>query len=266
MTSPDAVDRRDLLDRRGGDLVDRSERVGERARRRRADVADAEAVQQPIDRAILRGGDRRLQVRDGAVLEVRQLADLLVGQGEDVGLIGDQPLLEQLLRGALAQVLDVHRAAAREVDDAPPDLGRALQVRAARDRLALGADDRRPAVGAVAGITNLRSPPLRRLGIGATTSGITSPARRTTTVSPISTPLRSTSSALCSVAIEIGHAADAHRLEHRERGDRAGAPDADLDVAQDGGLLLGRELVGDRPARKLRGRAELVRVGRSDRP
>ena len=39
--------------------------------------------------------------------------------------------------------------------------------------------------------------------MGATTSGITSPARRTTTVSPMSTPLRSTSSALCSVAIEI---------------------------------------------------------------
>ena len=39
--------------------------------------------------------------------------------------------------------------------------------------------------------------------MGATTSGITSPARRTTTVSPISTPLRTTSSALCSVAIEI---------------------------------------------------------------
>jgi hypothetical protein len=33
---------------------------------------------------------------------------------------------------------------------------------------------------------------------------------------------------LCSVAIEIGDAADADRLEHRERGDGAGAPDADL--------------------------------------
>ena len=33
-----------------------------------------------------------------------------------------------------------------------------------------------------------------------TTSGITSPALRSTTMSPISTPLRSTSSALCRVA------------------------------------------------------------------
>ena len=123
MTSPDAVDRRDLLDRRGGDPVDRSERVGQRARRRRADVADAEAVQQPIDRAILRGGDRRQQVRDRAVLEVRQLADLLVGQGEDVGLIGDQPAFEQLLRGPLAQVLDVHRAAARRSGRCAPRSG-----------------------------------------------------------------------------------------------------------------------------------------------
>ena len=60
-----------------------------------------------------------------------------------------------------------------------------------------------PQFGQAVGITNGRSAPLRRLGIGATTSGITSPARRTTTVSPISTPLRATSSALCSVAIEI---------------------------------------------------------------
>jgi len=36
---------------------------------------------------------------------------------------------------------------------------------------------------------------------GPTTSGITSPALRSTTVSPISTPLRRTSSALCRVAI-----------------------------------------------------------------
>ena len=57
--------------------------------------------------------------------------------------------------------------------------------------------------GQSVGITNARSAPVRRLGMGATTSGITSPARRTTTVSPMSTPLRSTSSALCSVAIEI---------------------------------------------------------------
>ncbi len=57
------------------------------------------------------------------------------------------------------------------------------------------------------------------------------------------------------------HAAHAHRLEHREGGDGAGAAHADLDVAQLGVLFLGRELVGDGPARELRRRAQLARIG-----
>ena len=52
-------------------------------------------------------------------------------------------------------------------------------------------------------------------------------------------------------------AADEHRLEHRERRRAAGAADAHHDVAQDRGLLLGRELVGDRPARRARREAHL---------
>ncbi len=44
------------------------------------------------------------------------------------------------------------------------------------------------------------SDPERRSATGPTTSGITSPALRSTTMSPISTPLRASSSALWSVA------------------------------------------------------------------
>ena len=59
-----------------------------------------------------------------------------------------------------------------------------------------------PQLGQRVGITNRRiwpSRPLRRSSTGPTSSGITSPALRTTTVSPMSTPLRSTSKGLCSV-------------------------------------------------------------------
>ena len=88
-----------------------------------------------------------------------------------------------------------------EVHDAPVHLRRAVEVRAACHRLALGAHELRSCrLGQCVGMTNLRSLPVRRLGMGATTSGMTSPARRTTTVSPMSRPLRSTSSALCRVA------------------------------------------------------------------
>ncbi|SHU99422.1 Uncharacterised protein [Mycobacteroides abscessus subsp. abscessus] len=49
-------------------------------------------------------------------------------------------------------------------------------------------------------MTNSRSLPFLRSATGPSTSGITSPALRITTVSPISTPLRLTSEALCRVA------------------------------------------------------------------
>ncbi len=57
-----------------------------------------------------------------------------------------------------------------------------------------------PHAGQCVGNSNARSLPSRRSATGPTTSGMTSPALRSTTMSPISTPLRLTSSALCKVA------------------------------------------------------------------
>jgi hypothetical protein len=54
--------------------------------------------------------------------------------------------------------------------------------------------------GQVSGNLNSRSPPVRRSATGPSTSGITSPALRRITMSPIRTPLRLISSALCNVA------------------------------------------------------------------
>ena len=56
--------------------------------------------------------------------------------------------------------------------------------------------------------------------------------------------------------LDVG-AADEDRLEHRERRGPAGAADRHLDVEQRGGALLGRELVGDGPAGRPGGGAEL---------
>ena len=52
------------------------------------------------------------------------------------------------------------------------------------------------------------------------------------------------------------HAADGDRLEPRDRRQRAGAPDLDVDGLEDGARLLGRELARDRPARGARDEAE----------
>ena len=57
-----------------------------------------------------------------------------------------------------------------------------------------------PQAGHAVGNSNSRSSPVRRSATGPRTSGITSPALRRITMSPIRTPLRLTSSALCKVA------------------------------------------------------------------
>ena len=51
-------------------------------------------------------------------------------------------------------------------------------------------------------------------------------------------------------------AADGHRIELGDGRERAGASDLDVDVAQDGGRLLGGEFVGDGEARRARDEAE----------
>ena len=57
-----------------------------------------------------------------------------------------------------------------------------------------------PQLGHTLGISQMRASGLRRESTGPSTSGITSPAFRTMTVSPTRTSLRCTSSKLCSVA------------------------------------------------------------------
>ena len=58
-----------------------------------------------------------------------------------------------------------------------------------------------PHAGHSVGMTNSRSLPSRSATTGPTISGMTSPALRSTTMSPMRTPLRLTSCWLCSVAI-----------------------------------------------------------------
>ena len=79
--------------------------------------------------------------------------------------------------------------------------GRARELaRAAGRRLSLGPDDGCATGGTRAGHPERTSPARAPLGTTATISGITSPARWTTTVSPTRTSVRRTSSALWRVA------------------------------------------------------------------
>ena len=199
--------------------------------------------------------------RQRAALGAEELGaqQVVGGEGEQVALVGDDPGVQQRGRRLVAQSLDVQAAAAGEVKHPLAQLRRAATGSSGsgcRRRPPWPARARCRIPGSGVGMTNSRSVPSRRSTTGPSTSGMTSPALRIITVSPISTPLRLTSEPLCRVAMPDRRPGDAHRRHHRERGDPAGAPDVDLDVEQLGLRLFGRVLVGDRPARRPRGGTE----------
>ena len=106
----------------------------------------------------------------------------------------------------------------------------------------------------------------RRPSTGPTISGITSPALRSTTVSPGRTSLRCHLVGVVQRGPLDGRARDPRRLHHPERRDPAGAAGVDLDRDQLGVDLLGRVLERDRPARRPRRRPEPALQRRPRRP
>ena len=118
----------------------------------------------------------------------------------------------------------------------------------------------------VGNVPRLQRPCGRSASTGPTTSGITSPARRT--IDDVAGPhvLGPHLVLVVQRRLADGDAADEHRLEHGERRGPTGAPDRHEDVEQLRGALLGRELEGDRPARRARRRAQLLALARARRP
>ena len=81
------------------------------------------------------------------VAKPSSVEQLLRGQRVEVGGVGDQPGRRELGDGALAEPLDVHRPARREVDDPLVALERARRLDAAGVGLALEAHERAAAAG-----------------------------------------------------------------------------------------------------------------------
>src|SRR5260364_283493 len=113
----------------------------------------------------------------------------------------DPLALDQLLDHFFTESINIERAPVRKMPERLFALRRANQLAgAARDRFAGQAFDFRTAHRAMRHISKRRASAGRRANSTFTTSGITSPARRTVTVSPIRISLRRISSSLCSVA------------------------------------------------------------------
>ena len=154
----------------------------------------------------------------GEALELGQLGD---GEPVEVGEVVHQPPVDELVDDDLAEVLDVHGPPRAEVEQRLLELRRAGGVGAADDDLALRprgarAADRDTGPGEAKGTASGG----RRSSTTWTMCGITSPARSTTTVSPMRTSSRWTSSSLCRVTLADR---DARRSAPARAGRRASA-------------------------------------------
>ena len=161
----------------------------------------------------------------------------------------DHPALEELLEDRPAGALDVHPAAAQEMGELLGAARRAGEVRAVVADRALVADDRRPADRA--GLRHLEDalgarPPLREGAddLGDDVAGL------------LEHHLVADPDVLAAHLVEVvegrpGHRGAGHlrrpQVRHRRQGPRP--PDVGDDVLDDRLDLLGRVLVGDRPAR-----------------
>ena len=166
-------------------------------------------------------------------------------------------MIDQLIHQPLAQPLDIHRAARSEMQDGLLALRGAEQ--AGRTAAAASPSMRSTCdshTGHASGMSKT-CVSAGRLSISTrTTSGMTSPARRTTTVSPTRTSLRA--HFVFVVQGSVGHCdtADEDRLQARHRRQRTGAPHLHADADHFGGRFLRRKLVRKGEARRARDEAE----------
>ena len=173
------------------------------------DVPDRQRDEHPPQRDVLAGLQVGQQLRavggEGAVLlrEERRPLQLLLVEEEDVALVLRAARSAAARSPPRSRGSRCRRRRGRRRGRPAPAAARGRTARSGsgcRRRPPSPGRSSVPHSGQWVGMTNSRSEPSRAATTGPSTSGMTSPALRMTTVSPISTPLRLTSQALCSVA------------------------------------------------------------------
>ena len=177
--------------------------------------------------------------------------EVLDREPEEVGPRVDHAPLEELREDRPAGALDVHPAAARRNARTPATAAPGSWCSGSRPgpRPRPGRPASRRPGSSPASRTRARRPSAAP-SIGRTTSGITSPAFWRTTQSPIRMSLRRTSSRLWRVARATVEPATLTGVRCATGRQRPGPADVRDDVLDEGLDLLGRELEGDRPARR----------------
>ncbi len=231
-------------------------------RRRLADMPDAEREDEARERRVLALFDAGDDVRRALLRHPLQRRELRDAQPIQIGRRAHQLRVDELVDELVAQALDVHRAAAREMQQRLLALRGADQsAGAARDRLAFESQHRRPAFGAL----RRHDERLRilRPALGQHTNDFgdhVAGAAHDDGIADVHV-LATHLVLVVQRGVDDGDAADEHRLQPRHRRDRAGAADLHVDADDFGRHLLGGELVREREARCARDVAELALRG-----
>ncbi len=238
------------------------ERIEKAGQRRAPAVVDGlDQVLGPFRRDL--AGPHRLWRRAvafvGAALHLEQIIEFQLVQIGDRAHIAE---ITEFLDVAFAETFDVHRAARGEVEDRLRQLRGARQTaRAARDRFALLAHDRRAADRAMRRhVPRLR---VRRTLVVDDADDLGNHVARAAHDDRVADAHVETRNLVGVVQRRVGHgdAADEHGLELRRRRRRARAADVDDDVLDGRRLFLRGELVRDRPARRAPDEAEFALQG-----
>ena len=212
-------------------------------------MANAKCKEERGEGLVLRGGNTVHELLGRPFGEAFQGEQLHRRQLVQVRHIGDQLRVEERPHPLVAESPDVHRAAAREVNDRFEDTRRARDVGAVRHHLVLRVLDLRAAAGAA--LRHL----VRLLRTGALVldgpEDLRDHLARASHLDPVALTnvLGRDQLGVVQGGVRDGDAADLHRLEHGVRIERAGAAHVDPDLEQLRDLHFGRELARHRPAR-----------------
>jgi hypothetical protein len=230
--------------------------VGEPARHRGSDLGYAQPVEQARQLRARGALDRVHKVARGCLGEPLELDEPVGAQLEDVGQALHHALDHELPGRLLAESFDVETGPRREVPDPAGELRRAAEP--------VGAEDLRPVrdEARATGRANFGHP--ERLA--ALAAFLLDPLHDLR--NHVARPLHAHEVAFADVlasdflgVVQVRpahrHAADLHRLHERNRRDDARATDARHDAENAGDLDPWCELECERPARMVRGRAEL---------
>src|ERR1700757_627483 len=221
-----------------------------------ADERDADAVDEALEAVLFAGGDFIEQILGGFFGHAIEIGERLEIELIDIGVVFYQVFLDELVDDFFAEAVDVHGVATGKMKKRFPSASATGNVDAAIGYFAFGAVDARAANRAF----------VRHLELLFFCSMLDDLEHvRNYFASALD------ENRIAGVDIEAfdfvhvmegglrnGEAADLHGLENRERGEHAGAADADCDLSEERSLLMRCVFICDGPARRFRSEAELV--------